>query len=150
MPIVGAVGYAQTKLKAMLERDDIKKNIAAMGARRRRFAGTVRRLHRYGDEKVLRNHQARRPADGRELTLPRHCGRSEAIHFPACCAMDCVVAEPVIGPRFARTRWLLAMTTGPNKKPRGLAARGFFLFDLSVDLTRRARGPPAAAAPRCW
>jgi hypothetical protein len=24
--------------------------------------------------------------------------------------MDCFVAEPVIGPRFARTRWLLAMT----------------------------------------
>src|SRR5665213_2464446 len=30
----------------------------------------------------------------------------EAIHsyFLACCAMDCF-AEPVIGPRFARTRW---------------------------------------------
>jgi hypothetical protein len=25
-------------------------------------------------------------------------------------ALDCFVAEPVIGPRFARTRWLLAMT----------------------------------------
>jgi hypothetical protein len=25
--------------------------------------------------------------------------------------LDCFVAEPVIGPRFARTRWLLAMTT---------------------------------------
>jgi hypothetical protein len=24
--------------------------------------------------------------------------------------LDCFVAEPVIGPRFARTRWLLAMT----------------------------------------
>jgi hypothetical protein len=27
--------------------------------------------------------------------------------------LDCFVAEPVIGPRFARTRWLLAMTN-PN------------------------------------
>jgi hypothetical protein len=24
--------------------------------------------------------------------------------------LDCFVAEPVIGPRYARTRWLLAMT----------------------------------------
>ena len=37
--------------------------------------------------------------------------RSEAIHLSACGAMDCFVAEPVIGPRFARTRWLVAMTT---------------------------------------
>ena len=25
-------------------------------------------------------------------------------------SLDCFVVEPVIGPRFARTRWLLAMT----------------------------------------
>jgi predicted transcriptional regulator len=34
----------------------------------------------------------------------------EAIYLSACCGMDCF-AEPVIGPRFARTRWL-AMTAG--------------------------------------
>src|SRR5690348_13359444 len=33
--------------------------------------------------------------------------------------MDCVVAEPVIGPRFARTRWLLAMTA----KERSIISR---------------------------
>jgi hypothetical protein len=30
--------------------------------------------------------------------------------------LDCFVAEPVIGPRFARTRWLLAMTASPERK----------------------------------
>jgi hypothetical protein len=29
--------------------------------------------------------------------------------------MDCFVAEPVIGPRYARTRWLLAMTVTVGK-----------------------------------
>jgi hypothetical protein len=28
----------------------------------------------------------------------------------SACGLDCFVAEPVIGPRSARTRWLLAMT----------------------------------------
>jgi hypothetical protein len=31
--------------------------------------------------------------------------------------MDCFVAEPVIGPRFARTRWLLAMTHRSYSRP---------------------------------
>src|SRR5690348_9411150 len=40
--------------------------------------------------------------------------------------MDCFVAEPVIGPRFARTRWLLAMTAElaqprPAIEPREIA-----------------------------
>ena len=41
---------------------------------------------------------------------PRHCEErsDEAIHGAASGGMDCF-AEPVIGPRFARTRWL-AMT----------------------------------------
>jgi hypothetical protein len=30
--------------------------------------------------------------------------------FATARKLDCFVAEPVIGPRFARTRWLLAMT----------------------------------------
>src|ERR1700685_2926401 len=38
-------------------------------------------------------------------------GCDEAIHLSACCAMDCF-AEPVIGRRFAPTRWL-AMTASP-------------------------------------
>jgi hypothetical protein len=41
------------------------------------------------------------------LELPRHCERSEAIHGGNK-RMDCF-AEPVIGRRFAPTRWL-AMT----------------------------------------
>jgi hypothetical protein len=41
---------------------------------------------------------------------PRHCEEQsdEAIHLSTCGAMDCF-AEPVIGRRFAPTRWL-AMT----------------------------------------
>jgi hypothetical protein len=35
-------------------------------------------------------------------SLPRHCERSEAIQLSACGAMDCFVAEPVIGRAFAR------------------------------------------------
>ena len=49
------------------------------------------------------------PREGGRV-FPRHCERSEAIHGAASGDMDCFVAEPVIGPRFARTRWLLAMT----------------------------------------
>src|SRR5579859_2614014 len=46
-----------------------------------------------------------------KLTLLRHCERSEAIQsFTAEILWICFVAELVIGPRFARTRWLLAMT----------------------------------------
>src|SRR5262249_49160885 len=45
-------------------------------------------------------------------TNRRHCEeqRDEAIHASASGEMDCF-AEPVIGPRIARTRWL-AMTKG--------------------------------------
>jgi putative peptidoglycan lipid II flippase len=43
--------------------------------------------------------------------LSRHCERSEAIQNGTS-ALDCFVAEPVIGPATSgRTRWLLAMTT---------------------------------------
>jgi hypothetical protein len=37
----------------------------------------------------------------------RHCERSEAIHTFFAAAMDCF-AEPVIGRRYAPTRWLCA------------------------------------------
>jgi hypothetical protein len=36
---------------------------------------------------------------------------SEAIHSSASEEVDRFAAEHVIGPRFARTRWLLAMTS---------------------------------------
>src|SRR6059058_3455965 len=39
----------------------------------------------------------------------RHCERSEAIQCHEQ-ELDCFGAEPVIGPRSARTRWRLAMT----------------------------------------
>ena len=49
------------------------------------------------------------------VILRGHCERSEAIQFfDRTGTLDCFVAEPVIGPRFARTRWLLAMTTEPS------------------------------------
>ena len=53
--------------------------------------------------------------------------------------MDCFVAQPVIGPRFARTRWLLAMTD------KG----GSMIDHVSVgvaDLDRAARFYEAALA----
>src|ERR1700741_829533 len=37
-----------------------------------------------------------------KVVLGRHCGRSEAIDLSAPGAMDCFVAEPVIGRAFAR------------------------------------------------
>jgi hypothetical protein len=44
------------------------------------------------------------------LSQIRHCEErsDEAIRVSACGTMDCF-AEPVIGPRFARTRWLAKM-----------------------------------------
>jgi hypothetical protein len=45
--------------------------------------------------------------DGCLTVIARSAG-DEAIHSSPCGALDCF-AEPVIGPRFARTRWL-AMT----------------------------------------
>jgi hypothetical protein len=48
----------------------------------------------------------------------RHCERSEAIQtIIATNGLDCFVAEPVIGPGFARTRWLLAMATPASHFP---------------------------------
>src|SRR5579871_6554390 len=47
----------------------------------------------------------------------RHCGRSEAIQKPQHSALDCFVEEPVVGPRFARTRRLLAMTIPVERHP---------------------------------
>jgi hypothetical protein len=49
-------------------------------------------------------------AAGMRSRVLRHCERSEAIQS-GMCTLDCFVAEPVIGPRFARTRCLLAVTT---------------------------------------
>jgi len=48
-------------------------------------------------------------------TARRHCEErsDEAIHLSACGTMDCFV-EPVIGRRFAPTRWL-AMTNGMQR-----------------------------------
>ena len=66
-PVVDALNK---EIKAMLERDDIKKTIANMGARA--DWGTPQQYRRFragGDGEIRRDHQARRPADGRELTL---------------------------------------------------------------------------------
>src|ERR1700750_1977967 len=52
----------------------------------------------------------------------RHGEQREAIHRAASAVLDCFVAEPVIGPRFARTRWLLAMTTALHRVRRDEAA----------------------------
>jgi len=35
--------------------------------------------------------------------------------FVSTSKLDCFVAEPVVGPRFARTRWLLAMTNNKGE-----------------------------------
>ena len=49
-------------------------------------------------------------AEAMRIKRTRHCERSEAIQFYPR-AMDCFVAEPVIGPATSgRTRWLFAMT----------------------------------------
>ena len=56
-----------------------------------------------------------RPASA-DLVIARS-ESDEAIHFSSCGAMDCF-AEPVIGPRFARTRWL-AMTKKNRRRNIG-------------------------------
>jgi hypothetical protein len=59
----------------------------------------------------------------REAVFWRHCERSEAIHsYFLCCGLDCF-AEPVIGPRFARTRWLAMTVLKPEHTPT-LSASG--------------------------
>ena len=64
-PVVDALNK---QIKAMLERDDIKKTIATMGARA--DYGTPQQFADFvagGDREIRRHHQAGRPADGREL-----------------------------------------------------------------------------------
>ena len=56
---------------------------------------------------ILRGSQELAPQDDAVAIIARS-GSDEAIHFSVCGAMDCF-AEPVIGRRFAPTRWL-AMT----------------------------------------
>src|SRR5215472_16750029 len=49
-----------------------------------------------------------------------------ASHVATCGAMDCFVAEPVIGPaQEGRTRWLLALTTNQSFKCRAISGRAF-------------------------
>jgi len=60
-------------------------------------------------------------------------------------SLDCLVAEPVIGPRFARTRWLLAMTSrGKPRHPRGMPERCMDIGPRS----ERAQGTPDAGRTR--
>jgi len=65
-------------------------------------------VQRFSEQIMLNKNQ--RDVDSTRQQILRHCERSEAIHGPQTVALDRFVAEPVIGPRFARTRWLLAMT----------------------------------------
>jgi hypothetical protein len=64
--------------------------------------------------------------------------------------MDCFVAEPVIGRRFAPTRWLLAMTTKHNFAISPRISREFCQEHpaLSIRGRRECRAPDAPAAAR--
>ena len=73
----------------MLERDDIKKNIAAMGARA--DYGTPQQFSDFVDaetKKFAEHHREGRAADGGEVKAAlRHCERSEASNVreePGC------------------------------------------------------------------
>ena len=63
-----AVEALNKEIKAMLAREDIKTTIGKMGATRRLgHAAAILRFRAGGDGEIRRDHQARRPADGREL-----------------------------------------------------------------------------------
>ena len=63
-----AVEALNKEIKAMLAREDIKTTIGKMGAHRRLgHAAAILRFRAGRDDEIRRDHQARRPADGREL-----------------------------------------------------------------------------------
>ena len=72
---------------------------------------------------MLVHHSGAKRAARMLMRVSFHVIASEAkqSNLADCGTMDCFVAEPVIGPRCARTRWLLAMTA---RKRNGLPLAG--------------------------
>src|SRR5262249_28588271 len=82
----------------------LEAKLSACGAAIERLAGG-------GFAVIARSHKA---GYGR-LRRPFETKQSRATHV----ALDCFVPEPAIGPRFARTRWGLAMTAEPRLRIAG-------------------------------
>jgi len=88
------------------------------------------------------------PAARMRSCFHRHGERSEAVHVSTCRAMDCF-AEPVIGRRFAPTRWLAmtrmgrCMTTFIERTPSPLSQ-----IANTSRATRRRTAVEIATCPR--
>jgi hypothetical protein len=89
-----------------------------------------------------RSWQSRRPCRSFVIATSNS---DEAIHPAPCGDMDCF-AEPVIGPRSARTRWLAMTVFLMSNRSRG--ARAPEPCEISVPPNRRAQGRPDAGCTR--